>query len=119
MCSFLANRQFNFKYSLSNEMFAEDSVCEAAARLWDDAAARHLQRSAWDSVSTSLIFCAWPHVSQIGLLQRAGIHFERHETEGIDAMYFAELLMTSGLVLNDDVSWITFHSGYDFGCAIH
>ena len=30
---------------------------------------------------------------------------------------FAELLLTSGVVLNADVSWITFHAGYDFGCA--
>lgn len=68
--------QFNFKYDLSQEMWAEDSI---------------------------------------GLLQRAGLHFDNHATDGIDPEYFAELLMSSGLVLNDEVSWITFHSGYDFG----
>ena len=30
-------------------------------------------------------------------------------------MAFAELLMTSGMILTDDTYWITFHSGYDFG----
>lgn len=29
--------------------------------------------------------------------------------------HFAELLITSGVVLSDDVKWVTFHSGYDFG----
>jgi hypothetical protein len=28
---------------------------------------------------------------------------------------FGELMMTSGLVLMDNVRWISFHSGYDFG----
>eukprot|EP00035_Acanthoeca_spectabilis_P021452 m.438303 g.438303 ORF g.438303 m.438303 type:complete len:269 (-) comp18222_c0_seq1:250-1056(-) len=68
--------QFNFKYDLSEEMWAEDSI---------------------------------------GLLTRAGLHFDAHATDGIDPLYFAEVLMSSGLVLNDDVYWITFHSGYDFG----
>eukprot|EP00039_Didymoeca_costata_P019227 m.336707 g.336707 ORF g.336707 m.336707 type:complete len:271 (+) comp17938_c0_seq1:202-1014(+) len=68
--------QFNFKFDLNNEMFADDSI---------------------------------------DLLQRSGINFQRHEQEGIEHMQFAELLMTSGLVLTDDTYWITFHSGYDFG----
>lgn len=29
--------------------------------------------------------------------------------------HFGELLMSSGIVLNDEIRWITFHSGYDFG----
>lgn len=34
---------------------------------------------------------------------------------GIDINDFAELLMTSGVVLNDQVKYLSFHSGYDFG----
>ncbi|KAH7819631.1 putative CAF1 family ribonuclease containing protein [Monocercomonoides exilis] len=51
----------------------------------------------------------------IKLLTHAGIDLSRNKTEGIDPTYFAELLTTSGVVLNDDVTWTTFHSGYDFG----
>lgn len=51
----------------------------------------------------------------IDLLQNAGIQFKRHEEEGIDPMDFAELLMTSGIVLMDNIKWLSFHSGYDFG----
>jgi len=68
--------QFNFKFSLSEDMYASDSI---------------------------------------ELLQNCGIQFQKHETDGIDAITFSELLITSGLVLNDNVKWISFHSGYDFG----
>ncbi|KAL3631780.1 CCR4-NOT regulatory complex component [Castilleja foliolosa] len=37
---------------------------------------------------------------------------------GIDTRRFGELLMSSGIVLNDNVCWVTFHSGYDFGYLI-
>lgn len=51
----------------------------------------------------------------IDLLIRSGIDFSRNEREGIDVNEFGELLTSSGIVLNDDVKWISFHSGYDFG----
>merc|ERR1712216_449022 len=51
----------------------------------------------------------------IDMLQRAGLDFRAHQEHGIDALEFGELIMTSGLVLNDEVQWLTFHSGYDFG----
>jgi len=51
----------------------------------------------------------------IELLKNAGINFVQHQTDGIEVMKFARLLITSGLVLLPDVTWISFHSIYDFG----
>lgn len=51
----------------------------------------------------------------IELLKQSGIDFAQLEARGIDVHTFGELLMSSGIVLNDDIYWITFHSGYDFG----
>ncbi|KXS20884.1 CAF1-domain-containing protein [Gonapodya prolifera JEL478] len=68
--------QFNFKFNLQDDMYAQDSI---------------------------------------DLLTKSGIDFKRHEEYGIDVDHFGELLTTSGLVLFDDVKWISFHSGYDFG----
>jgi len=68
--------QFNFKFNLNEDMYAQDSI---------------------------------------DLLIRSGIDFSKNEKEGIDVSDFGELIMSSGIVLNDDVKWISFHSGYDFG----
>merc|ERR1719312_2227999 len=68
--------QFNFKFNLSEDMYAEESV---------------------------------------DLLQNSGIQFDRHEREGIETVHFAEMLLVSGIVLLDNVKWLSFHSGYDFG----
>ncbi|KAI9818397.1 MAG: hypothetical protein M1827_000455 [Pycnora praestabilis] len=68
--------QFNFRFSLHNDMYAQDSI---------------------------------------ELLQKCGLDFQAHEKNGIDPFEFGALLMTSGMVLLDDVRWISFHSGYDFG----
>ena len=51
----------------------------------------------------------------IDLLKTSGIDFRRMEDRGCDVHRFGELLMTSGVVLSDEISWVTFHSGYDFG----
>ncbi|KAJ7538523.1 hypothetical protein O6H91_11G052700 [Diphasiastrum complanatum] len=51
----------------------------------------------------------------IVLLKESGIDFQKNEEKGIDSRRFGELLMSSGVVLNENVHWITFHSGYDFG----
>jgi CCR4-NOT transcription complex subunit 7/8 len=51
----------------------------------------------------------------IDLLTNSGINFSKHEQFGIDVEVFGEVLTSSGLVLLDDVKWISFHSGYDFG----
>ncbi|XP_018320102.1 CCR4-NOT transcription complex subunit 7 isoform X1 [Agrilus planipennis] len=71
--------QFNFKFNLSEDMYAQDSI---------------------------------------DLLQNSGIQFKKHEEEGIEPLEFAELLMTSGIVLMDNIKWLSFHSGYDFGYLI-
>ncbi len=50
----------------------------------------------------------------INLLQLAGIDFSKFLLEGIEVENFAEVFITSGLVLNENVKWITFHGSYDF-----
>jgi CCR4-NOT transcription complex subunit 7/8 len=45
----------------------------------------------------------------IELLTKSGIDFQQHEQRGIDPFRFGELLMSSGVVLNDDITWVTFH----------
>jgi len=51
----------------------------------------------------------------IDLLEKSGINFQRHSTQGIDVREFGELLVQSGIVLNEDIRWLSFHSGYDYG----
>eukprot|EP00762_Andalucia_godoyi_P008510 ANDGO_05775.mRNA.1 Poly(A) ribonuclease pop2 len=50
----------------------------------------------------------------IDLLSKSGIRFPQLVSDGIEADDFAELVLTSGLVLSPSVTWITFHAGYDF-----
>lgn len=71
-----ATWQFNFRFNLREDMFAQDSI---------------------------------------DLLINSGIIFERHAEEGIDPFEFAELLVTSGIVINERIHWLCFHAGYDFG----
>lgn len=68
--------QFNFKFSLVEDMYAKDCV---------------------------------------QLLANAGTQFDRLERDGIEPFDFAQLFIVSGAVLSEDVRWLTFHSGYDFG----
>jgi len=68
--------QFNFKMSLTEDMYAQESI---------------------------------------DLLRNSGIKFEHHEEHGIDVQDFGEKLTSSGVVLADEIYWISFHSGYDFG----
>ncbi|KAJ8593664.1 CAF1-domain-containing protein [Rhizopogon salebrosus TDB-379] len=71
--------QFNFKFNISEDMYAPESI---------------------------------------DLLQKSGFDFQRHEEMGILPNDFAELLITSGLVLAPEAKWISFHSGYDFGYLV-
>ena len=68
--------QFNFKFSLKDDMYNEKSIES---------------------------------------LQQAGIDFNLLDRDGIDPHDFAALLIPSGLVCFDNVRWISFHGGYDFG----
>ncbi|OOQ91189.1 CCR4-NOT transcription complex subunit 7 [Penicillium brasilianum] len=68
--------QFNFRFSLEGDMYAQEST---------------------------------------QMLAKSGIDFSLHEKNGIDPFEFGSLLISSGLVLLDDVHWVSFHSGYDFG----
>lgn len=68
--------QFNFRFSLEGDMYAQESTA---------------------------------------MLAKSGIDFAMHEKNGIDPFEFGALLISSGLVLLDDVHWVSFHSGYDFG----
>ena len=45
----------------------------------------------------------------IDLLVESGIQFRRHDEEGIDVNRFAELLYTSGIILSDNIRWLSFH----------
>eukprot|EP01013_Petalomonas_cantuscygni_P013872 TRINITY_DN2856_c0_g1_i1.p1 TRINITY_DN2856_c0_g1~~TRINITY_DN2856_c0_g1_i1.p1 ORF type:complete len:395 (-),score=39.59 TRINITY_DN2856_c0_g1_i1:1509-2693(-) len=71
--------QFNFRFSLHEDSFAEDSI---------------------------------------QLLQQSGIDFTAFEERGVDPHLFAELMLTSGLVLSEEATWLSFHSGFDFGYLI-
>jgi CCR4-NOT transcription complex subunit 7/8 len=55
------------------------------------------------------------YAPSIDLLKNCGIDFQRLVVEGIDTTYFAELLTTSGIVLNEETTWVTFHSASEFG----
>lgn len=68
--------QFNFKFSLKEDMYNQTSIES---------------------------------------LQQAGIDFALLERDGIDPHEFASLVIPSGLVCFEDVRWISFHGGYDFG----
>lgn len=46
---------------------------------------------------------------------QAGIEIERLATDGIDPGIFASTMMTSGLICDDDVHWLTNHAVYDLG----
>lgn len=50
----------------------------------------------------------------INLLTNSGINFETLSARGIPVDIFGEYMISSGLILNDNLEWITFHGIYDF-----
>lgn len=50
----------------------------------------------------------------ISLLSMSGIDFNKFMNDGIDIDYFGENIISSGVILNDNINWITFHGVYDF-----
>lgn len=48
----------------------------------------------------------------------AGVEFAMLEKDGVDPHEFASLMISSGLVCDEDVRWISNHAGYDFGCLL-
>lgn len=58
------------------------------------------------------------NVESINVLRKAGVQMERLGTDGIDPQDFGSLLITSGLTMSDNVTWLSFHSGYDFAYLI-
>ncbi|KAK5119970.1 hypothetical protein LTR85_007046 [Meristemomyces frigidus] len=56
--------------------------------------------------------------SSIELLRQSGVEFQKHQEMGISLEAFGSLLTTSGLAFSEDVNWLSFHSGYDFGYLI-
>ena len=57
----------------------------------------------------------WHATDAIALLENAGLDLRRHAVEGIPGELFGQRLMGSGLVLNAEMRWVSFHGMYDFG----
>ena len=53
--------------------------------------------------------------SSLNLLEESGIDFNKLKRKGIKHKLFSVYFMISGLVLNPDITWISFHGCYDFG----
>jgi len=48
------------------------------------------------------------------MLEAAGIDFDALKHQGIEHLILAEYLISSGLLLNDEVKWITYHGAFDY-----
>lgn len=46
------------------------------------------------------------------------MQFKNHKENGIEPKVFAEHMIASGMVLSDNLKWLTFHSKFDFGYLI-
>lgn len=57
--------------------------------------------------------------ASIDMLEKCGLNFDTLRDNGIDPCYFGELFNTCGLTYNENLTWISFHSGYDFAYLLH
>uniref|UniRef100_A0AC34FR71 Poly(A)-specific ribonuclease n=1 Tax=Panagrolaimus sp. ES5 TaxID=591445 RepID=A0AC34FR71_9BILA len=90
--------QFNIKFSIDDDMYAVESV-DLLRRSGID-----FTRLQTDGIS----------IEDFGsLLTTSGL-----VTDGICIEDFGSLLTTSGLVVNKKITWLTFHSCFDFGYLI-
>jgi len=53
-------------------------------------------------------------IESIELLSKSGINFDKLLLKGMQMERFGECLFSSGLILNEDITWISFHGAYDF-----
>ena len=53
-------------------------------------------------------------VNSLKMLVNSGINFDLLQRRGITMEKFGEYMITSGLVLNENVHWISFQGSYDF-----
>jgi CCR4-NOT transcription complex subunit 7/8 len=49
------------------------------------------------------------------MLKNCGIQFDQLKKQGINKKDFAEWIMGSGLICNNELTWIVFHGSFDFG----
>ncbi|KAJ7960730.1 putative Ccr4-associated factor [Quillaja saponaria] len=57
--------------------------------------------------------------NSIELLRQQGIDFMKNREKGIDSMEFKRQILESGLLFKTSgMTWVTFHSAYDFGYLI-
>ena len=55
----------------------------------------------------------------LDLLRKSAINPEMHKTNGVKKFEFAQLMIDSGLLMDENVTWITYHAAYDLGFFIH
>ncbi|EAY13789.1 CAF1 family ribonuclease containing protein [Trichomonas vaginalis G3] len=54
----------------------------------------------------------------INLLFQSGIDFDKFLKDGIDISDFIPIFYASGLIMNDNVIWVTFAAGYDIAYLV-
>ena len=114
--------QFNFHFSVSEDMYAVESVdllkksgidferhrVGLLSKFWSILLSFHISIvTLFGFAKLSLNFDAFVHLLSFVF-----------QTHGIRLEDFGALLTTSGLVVNGDVTWLTFHSCFDFGYLI-